>query len=50
MHPPTIWEENEGTSYSLNVAYLSHWGGVGGRGGGGAVEQGFFFLFSSSKT
>ena len=38
---PQIWEENGGAFYSLNVAYLVHWG---------AMEQGFFFLFSSSKT
>ena len=26
-----MWEENGGTSYSPNVAYLAHWGvGVGG--------------------
>ena len=24
--PPQIWEENGGASYSLNVAYLAHWG------------------------
>ena len=38
MHSPQIWEENGGASYSLNVAE------------GVAMEQGFFFLFSSSKT
>ena len=40
---PPIWEENEGASYSLNVAHPACWGG-------GAVERGFFPLFSSSKT
>ena len=45
MHfAPQIWEENGGASYSLNVAYLACWGG--GDGGG----EGFFPLFSSSKT
>ena len=24
--PLQIWEENGGASYSLNVAYLAHWG------------------------
>ena len=42
-HPPQIWEENGGVSYSPNVAYLAGWGW----GWGGA---GFFFLFSSTKT
>ena len=28
--PPQIWEENGGAPYSLNVAYLAHWGGVTG--------------------
>ena len=32
MHPQ-IWEENRGASYSLNVAYLAHWGGVSGGAG-----------------
>ena len=40
---PQIWEENGGASYISNVAYLAHWGRA-------VVEQGFFFLFSSSKT
>ena len=46
MHPP-IWEENGGTSYSLNVAYLAHWGGGVGR--AVAVEQGFFSYFPPLK-
>ena len=25
MHPPQIWEENGGASYSPNVAYLAQW-------------------------
>ena len=33
--PPPIWEENEGVSYSLNVAYLA--------GGGAAAVEWFFF-------
>ena len=28
MHPPQIWEENGGASYSLNGAYLVHLGGM----------------------
>ena len=40
---PQIWEGKGGSSYSPNVAYLACFGGA-------AVEQGFFFLFSSSKT
>ena len=39
MHPPEIWEENGGASYTLNVPYLAHWGGGGGSGVG-------FFFFS----
>ena len=31
MHPPPIWEESGGASYSLNVAYQACWGW--GRGG-----------------
>ena len=31
---PQIWEENEGASYSPNVAYLAHWRGQGGGGAG----------------
>ena len=34
-HPPKIWEEKGGVSYSLNVAYLAHLGV-----GGAAVELG----------
>ena len=42
--PPQIWKEN-GSAYSLNVAYLARWGW-------GAVAEHFcfFFLFSSFKT
>ena len=29
LPPPQIWEENEGTSYSLNVAYLTRSVGEG---------------------
>ena len=42
-HPPQIWEENGGASYSPNVAYVA-------RCGGGAAVEWVFFLFSSSKT
>ena len=38
MHPPQIWEESGGVSYSPNVAYLAHWGG--------GVVGGAFFFFS----
>ena len=31
MHPPPIWEESGGASYSLNVAYLACWGWGGGK-------------------
>ena len=58
--PPQIWEENGGTSYSPNVAYLARTGGKGGRQRGSGVTEdrsrttcfasNFFFLSSSSKT
>ena len=35
---PQTWEENEGASYSLNVAYLAPW--VGGSSGAGSQEAG----------
>ena len=41
--PPPIWEENEGVSYSPNVAYLA---GGGGSGSGGMV---FFSYFPPLK-
>ena len=46
MHfsPPDL-EGKWGASHSPNVAYLTHWGEVGGSNG-----VGFFSLFSSSKT
>ena len=40
--PPNLGG-NGGVSYSLNEAYLAHWGL-------GAAVEGSLFLFSSSKT